>query len=103
MSSDLTPYLRHALADELANEIHQHISRIDRDELLLWKAFVKRMKPVPQMVLASAAQAYRYAAETVGIRNQNADDAALVMDKLGDLVWNELDDAARREWLLKAT
>lgn len=103
MNSDLTPFLRHALVDELAQEILQHISQLDRDFLLLWKAFVKRMKPVPPIVMVAAIQAYGYGAETVGVRIQDANDEALVMDKLGDLLWNALDESVRREWLLKVT
>lgn len=99
---DSNPFLRFALADELAKQVVVQIADLDRDYLLLWKSYLKRMKPVPDAVLLDAVQAYRYASESVGLRIQDGNDGALVMDKAGDLLWNELDDDARHEWLLKA-
>jgi len=96
------PFLRHALADNTAEQIVSHIAELDRNELLLWKAYLKRIKPVPVSVLFFATEAYRNGSETVGLRIQDGDDSALVMDKVGDLLWDDLDEAAQREWLLKA-
>jgi hypothetical protein len=97
-----SPFMRHALADNMAKQITANIAETNRDALLLWKAYVKRIRPVPQPVMAAAVQSFYFGSETVGVQIQDADDQALVMDKAGDLLWNALDESARREWLLKA-
>ena len=51
--------------------------------------------------LKAAVAAYRNGEEAVGVSIQDGDDAGLVMDKAGDLIWHALDDAGRREWVLK--
>jgi hypothetical protein len=97
-----SPFMRHALADNMAKQITANIDPFDRDALLLWKAYVKRIKPVPQPVMVAAVQSFWVMSGTVGILIEDGDDQALVMDKAGDLLWNALDESARREWLLKA-
>ena len=101
MDEEFAPFMRHALADEFAKQVASQLIDTERDALLLWKAYVKRMRPVPEAVLKAAVAAYRNGEEAVGVQIMDADDAGLVMDKVGDLAWHALDDAGRREWMLK--
>lgn len=101
MSANLKPFLRHTLSDMFAKQVAAQLNDLDREALLLWKAHVKRIRPVPKPVMEAAVTAYRDGEERVGIQIQDAQDVALVMDKLGELVWETLDEAGRREWLLK--
>ncbi len=74
----------------------------ERDAILHWKAYLKRIKPVPFPVLEAAVTAFRSAQARVFISPGSTEADKQLMDAAGDLVWNALDDAARREWLLKA-
>lgn len=101
MVQDFMPFLRHALAEECAKQIADRLSDEERQALLLWKAYLKRMRAVPAVVLRPAVDAYRRAEEAFGVQIVDAKDAQLVMDKVGELAWNKLDAEGQRNWLLR--
>lgn len=101
MDNDLAPFVRHALADECAKQIADRLSDEERQALLLWKAYLKRMRAVPAVVLRPAVEAYRSGEQAFGVEITDAKDAQLVMDKVGDLAWDGLDAEGRRSWLLR--
>lgn len=101
MTDNFAPFLRQSLIDTFAGAVVVELTDDDRAALLLSKAHLKRIRPVPKPVLEAAVAAYRNGEEGVGIQIQDANDVALVMDKAGDMIWNTLDEAAHREWLLR--
>lgn len=75
---------------------------VERDAILHWKAYIKRIKPVPFPVLESAVAAFRATQQRTFTAPGTTEADKQLMDEAGDLVWNALDDVTRREWLLKA-
>jgi hypothetical protein len=104
---DEKPFIPYAKASNMAWQIINQLviedrDHIHRERLLLWKAYIKRIKPVPDEILADAVTAFRQAMAWAKVEPADANEAQLVMDMLGDLCWAAINESARREWLLKA-
>jgi hypothetical protein len=95
-------FLARADAEAKARQIADVLTADQRATLLLWKAYVKRIRPAPAPVLTAACYGFAYAALYVPAEFEDGQTEALAMDLTGDLLWNALDESARREWLLKA-
>lgn len=71
-----------------------------RDALLLWTAYRKRIRKPSAWVVQAAVDAY------VKYAKPDTDDVAAVqaaMDAYCNQLWNRLNAGQRRAWLIKAT
>ncbi len=99
---NLDAFIPFAAAEVAAKKIEPKLTDDYRKALLLWKAYLKRMRPVPNPVLINAVAAFKAVAVLSRVEFDSVKVEQLTMDKLGDLVWDQLDETARRAWLLKA-
>lgn len=99
--NNLDAFMPFAMAEVLSKRMVTNLTPDDCDKLLLWKAYLKRMRPVPNPVMIDAVATFKAVAVLSKVEFTSAQVEQLTMDKLGDLVWNELDPAASRAWLLK--
>ncbi len=100
--SDPQHFMPQALAQVQAEQILMTLSEAGRESLLLWKAYLKRIRPVPEHVYDEVAETFIKAVEAAVVAFENAEAAALAMDITGDALWNALDEQAQYAWLLKA-
>ncbi len=91
----------HAAAELKAEAIIVCVDAAAQDRLLLATAYTKRIRPVPTTVHQRAVRAFKQAAKTAKVKFDNPAQASLVMDKVCDAFWNQLNDEDRRAWLLK--
>jgi hypothetical protein len=97
--TDLTPFLDHAEVQRKAELIAEQVNNVDC--LLLWKAYVKRIQPVPIDVLLHVSTELSLWAGFAGVVFDSMDERLLVADMVGDAFWNRLDEQQRYAWLLK--
>jgi len=98
---NLDPFLPFAFAEALSKKLEPMLTQDDCERLLLWKAHLKRMRPIPSEVLAGAVGTFRAVLILARANIGDVEVEQLTMDKLGDLLWDQLDDETRRAWLLK--
>lgn len=103
MSSDLTPFLQHANAQVKAELIANHLTDAGDQAFLLWKAYLKRIRPVPETVAKALNAQLMLAAEAAGITFDTEAEAIFAADLAGDALWDHLYPDVQRMWLLKAT
>lgn len=100
--SNMDSFIPFAFAEVNAPLIAPMLTDEGRDHLLTWKAYLKRMRPVPYDVMRMALGSFNAAVAGANLVITNIKVEELTMDKVGDLLWDQLDESAQREWLLKA-
>lgn len=94
--------LPHAVAEVNAALIERvMVDEQWRADILLWKAYRKSIRPAPVALRTKVANHVRASAKAANIRLDSADEINLAADILGDSLWNALDEAAQREWLVR--
>src|SRR5688572_17985896 len=98
------PILRYAnisnMTWQIINQlVIQDANHVHRERLLLWKAYLKSIKPVPDEILTNAVESFQQALVWANLELTDANEAQLVMDLLGDLCWVAINETGRREWL----
>lgn len=99
--NDFSPFLRAATYQQYAAQVLETLSADGDEAFLLWKAYLKRIKPVPAGVAMGLTKHMAAAIQEIGVKIE-PENAILVADLVGEALWRKLTDDARQEWLLKA-
>jgi hypothetical protein len=92
--------MAHAEAKSAAKFIVELVD--DKDAFLLWKAYLKRIRPVPVDVLQKVSSEMALAMAKAGAGAVlRPDIVGLAMDTVGEMIWKQLDEQGHYEWLLK--
>lgn len=100
--TDLTPFLQHANAQIKSELIANNLSDAGDQAFLLWKAYLKRIKPVPEMVARVLSDQLILAADAAGITFESEAEAVIAADLAADALWDHLYPEVQRMWLEKA-
>lgn len=98
--SDLKPFLEHANIEVKAEQIAAALTDEARDALLLYMAYKKWIRLVPNGVMNAAINAFSECAVAVPVPFDTMAQASAVMDKAANLLWPK-DERESRAWLLK--